>query len=347
MVLGRIVKLGITVVLVVIVLVVGGFLTGVLGVPSVAVDDPGDWGNVSEAETEVVTSINVSNPNPIGVTLGSGVDAEYGVELNGVRLITGQRDRVSIPSGDSTIELVSTVDNDRIVPWWREYVRAGETIELAATGEVRVNAVLSRTLTVGPYEQTLLADEQPVIDAFDGAVSDLEGRYPEDEAISDRVGYEIRDASASWASVSNETTTMDVTFRIHNPGAVPVPLVPDGFRLDARANDVDLFSAQGDALSPESVDGDAVLQPGQQREVTYTVELENDRIDDWFRSHVERDERTELTVTPQLFFEVPGTGTRIAVPPDAAGYSCQFQTGLLVDGQQTQTDCGSGGSVGT
>lgn len=347
MVLGRILKLGITVVLVVIVLVVAGFLTGVLGVPSVAVDDPGDWGTVSEAETEVVTSINVSNPNPIGVTLGSGVTARYGVALNDVRLIEGQRDRVSIPSGQSTIELVSTVDNDRIVPWWREYVRADETIELAATGRVRVDAIVGRTLTVGPYEQTLLADEQPVIDAFDAALSDLEGRYPSDSAISDRVGYEIRDASASWASVSNETTTMDVTLQVSNPGSVPVPLVPDGFRLDARANDVDLFSAQGDALSPKSVDGDALLRPGEQREVTYTVELDNERIDDWFRSHVEREERTELTVTPQLFFEVPQTGTRIAVPPDAAGYTCQFQTGLLVDGQETRTDCGSGGGVGT
>jgi LEA14-like dessication related protein len=83
--------------------------------------------------------------------------------------------------------------------------------------------------------------------------------------------------------------------------------------------------------------------PGEERTVTYTVEMDNENIDDWFRSHVANEERTELTIKPQLFFEVPETGTEIAVPQDSPGYTCDFQTGLLVDGQQTETNCDSGG----
>lgn len=345
MALGRIVGSVVGVVLLIVVLVVAGFLTGILGVPGVAVDDPGDWGSVSEERTEVITTLNVSNPNPIGVTLGRGLDAEYAVALNGVRLITGGRDEISIPSGDSTVELVSTVDNERIVPWWRAYVRSNETIGLAASGEVNVDAIVSETISIGPFERRLMTDQRPIIDAFDGAVSDMEGSYTRSVGPGS-VGYEVREASAAWAGVSNETTTMDVTFRLYNPGDVPIPLVPDGFRMNAEANDIALFTAQGDALSTDSVEDGALLAPGEEREVTYTVELGNERIDDWFRSHVERDERTELTVQPQLFFEVPRTGTRVAVPPESAGYTCTFQTGLLVDGQNTTTTCGSGGGVG-
>lgn len=330
-----------------IVLVVVGYLTGVLGLPTVEVADVGDWGTVSENETTVVTTLQVSNPNPIGVSMADGFSAEYAVEFNGVGLLSGARDSISIPSGTSTTQLVSTIDNDKIVPWWREYVRNDETIELRATGQAEVNALGSRTIQFPAYEQTVLEDSQPVIDALSGAVSSMEGSYARDVGLG-TVGYEIREANATWRNVSEQHTWMNVNVRIHNPGDVPVPLMPDGFRLSAEANDVSLFSAQRGALSAESVDGDALLGPGETRTVTFTVTLSNENVDDWFRSHVERGEKTELTVTPQLVFEVGQTGTEFTIPSQEAGasYTCQFQTGLLVDDQESDTTCGSGGQVG-
>lgn len=344
MVLRRIAKLLGVAVLALVVLLVAGYLTGVLGLPTVEVSDRGDWGNTTENETEVITTLNVSNPNPIGIRLGEGFAANYSVDFNGVRLITGERDEIAIPRGDSTVELVSTVDNRKIVPWWREYVRNDETIDLEASGEVEISALISKTVSLPAYEQTVLADQQPVVDAFSAAVQSMEGNYSKTAGVTE-VGYQIRDANASWGSVTEAYTILNVDFRIHNSGDVAVPMVPEGFRMNAEANDIALFEAGRGSMSPKSVDEDATLVPGETRTVTYAVNLTNGRVDDWFLSHIERDEHTTLQISPQLVFEVGVTGTEFAIPQDGAGYTCELQTALLVDDQQTETTCGSGGGL--
>ena len=65
------------------------------------------------------------------------------------------------------------------------------------------------------------------------------------------------------------------------------------------------------------------------------------KIDDWFRSHVERGERSTIEVRTSLAFESPRTGTTIRVPGDGpVTYTCEFQTAMLVDDQETATTCG-------
>ena len=321
------------------------YLTGIIGLPSVTVDDPGDWGNTTENSTGIVTTLNVDNPNPIGVTLSSGFSAEYQVAMNDVELVTGSRDAISIPKGKSTIQLRSALDNDKLDSWWVAFVRNDETIEMRATGSADVSAVLSKTISFPAFEQTLLEDQRPVVDSFDAAVSDMEGAYTADAGLAS-AGYEIRDASAEWGEVTEPTSNMTLTFEIHNPGDVPVPLVPDGFRLNATGNAVPLFTASGDALTPQNVTRDATLAPGETRTVVYTVAMDNKNIDEWFVSHVRNDEQTDFVIKPQLEFEIPDTDVGITIPRDGPGYRCSLQTAILVDNQSTETTCGSGGSAG-
>lgn len=336
----RLLKLVGVLLVVVAVLLAFGFATGTLGVPSVTVEDPGEWGTTTEETTEIETTLAVENPNPLGVTVSDGFSAQYWVALNDVRLVEGQREAISIPKGSSTITLTSTMDNDQIVPWWVEYVRAGETIEMRASGAATVNVFGQRELDFPEQERTLLEDQQPVIDAFSAAVSTMEGEYT---AGSGTAGYEIRNADAEWATVTEETSNMTLTMDIHNPGSVPVPLVPDGFRFNATANDVPLFTASGDALSPESVDRGAMLAPGETRTVEYTVTMTNDNIDDWFRSHIANGEQSDLVIKPRLEFGVSEIGTSITIP-NHGGYECEFRTTILED-QEGGSTCGSGGSV--
>lgn len=329
-----------------IVLLVVAYLAGIIGAPSVVVEDPGDWGNTTDDETEIHTTLRVDNPNPLGIKLSDGVSAEYQVALNGVTLVDGEQNAISIPEGESTITLTSTLDNDKLVPWWVAYVRNNETIEMRATGSAEVSAVVSKTISFPAQEQTLQADQRPVIDAVDGAVTTMEGEYTAgvDPAT---VGYEIREASATWGEVTEATSKMNVTYRIHNPGAVAVPLVPDGFRIDATANDVDLFSANRSALTPTNVDRGAILESGETRTVVYTVTVTNDKVDDWFVSHVDNDEQTRLVIDPSMEFGLPDRGVTIQVPENGPGYACDFQTAILEDDQETTSNCGSGGSVST
>ena len=320
------------------------YLTGIIGLPSVGVDDPGDWGNTTENSTEIITTLNVNNPNPIGVTVSSGFSAEYQVAMNDVELVQGSRDSISIPKGESTIELRSALDNDKLTPWWVAFVQNNETIEMRATGSADISAIVSKTVSFPAFEQTLLEDQRPVVDSFDGAVSDMEGSYTADAGLAS-AGYEIRDASAEWGEITEPTSNMTLTYEIHNPGDVPVPLVPDGFRLDATGNDVPLFTAGRDALTPQNVGPNAMLAPGETRTVVYTVSMDNENIDEWFVSHVRNEEQTEFVIDPKMEFAIPDTDIGITVPQDGPGYSCDLQTGILVDNQTTETNCGSGGSA--
>ncbi|MFB6200700.1 MAG: hypothetical protein ABEI98_01675 [Halorhabdus sp.] len=56
-------------------LIAVALFTGLLGVPSVAIEDVGDWATVSEAQTDVITTVRVHNPNPIGLPVGDSVSA--------------------------------------------------------------------------------------------------------------------------------------------------------------------------------------------------------------------------------------------------------------------------------
>ncbi|MFW6018397.1 MAG: LEA type 2 family protein [Halapricum sp.] len=325
-----------------IVLLAVGFYTGAIGVPSVTVENPGEWGTMTDETTEIETTIHVENPNPLGISISEGVAAQYWVDLNGIRLVEGERESISIPEGSSTLTLTSTMDNDKIVSWWVEYVRNDETIAMHATGNATVDAFGDRHVSFPVHEETLLEDSRPVIEAFSAAISTMEGEYTVGTEPA-TAGYEVRDTSAEWATITEDRSNMTLTLEVHNPGSVPVALVPDGFRLDATANDVELFTASGDELTPDSVDSDAILESGETRTVEYTVAMDNDNVDDWFLSHIRNGEQSDLVIEPRMEFGVPETGDTITIPEDG-GYQCQFSTAILED-QDSDSNCGSGGSA--
>lgn len=327
------------------------YLTGVIGPPSVAIEDEGDWGTVSEDRTEVVTTLRVSNPNPIGVSFGKGLRASYRVYLNDVRVASGERTGINVPRGTSTLELSSYISNDRIAPWWVAFVRDNETLTVRVDGRVRASAFGRSTTTTFPEQtRTVLENETPIIDSMSGALSTLEGSYttearigagPVSETLT--VGYEVERAWATWGTVNRTSTQLLFHVRLHNPSKrVPMPAAPDGLATSIEMNGVSLVDVRGEAFGLRSVDRDALIRPGEMREVVYVATMDNDRVDDWFRSHVERGERSTIEIRTSLLFEVPRTGNTIRIPRDGPlTYTCEFQTAMLVDDQETATTCGA------
>ena len=341
------------VVVAILVLVAALYLTGVVRPPSVTIEDEGDWGTVTEERTEVVTTLRVSNPNSVGVSLGKGMSASYRVYLNDVRVAQGERTGIDVPRGTSRLELSSYIENDRIAPWWVAFVRANETLTVRVDGRVRARAFgLTTSANFPSQTRTMLANETPIIDSMSGAMSSLEGTYTKEATIGTgsvsetvTVGYEVDRAWATWGSVNRSTTVMLFHVRLYNPGQrIPMPAAPDGLALGIEMNDVSIIDVRGDAFGVRSVDRDALLAPGETREIVYVATMDNDRVDDWFRSHVERGERSTIEVRTSLAFESPRTGTTIRVPGDGpVTYTCEFQTAMLVDDRTAGTTCGSVG----
>jgi LEA14-like dessication related protein len=333
----------------VVAVVVGLYVAGVLQAPTVGVADIGDWGTVSEEETEIVTTVWVDNPNPVGASVGDGLSASYHIDMNGVRLAEGEKSGLAIQPGNNTVALRTNVQNENIAPWWVAFVQANETIDLTAGGTVTANTGLTATAGVPSVNRTLFADSTPVIDALSAAANESTGTYmagtsdvtgdgPRDEDLT--VGYRIERGWATWGPVDESTTTARFHFVVSNPGDVRVPAEPDGFRLHLVMNDVELFTAEGNALTLSN-GAPETIPPGERRVVNYTVTMDNDKVDDWFRSHVRNDERTDVEANLQLVFRPDRvSGVEIAAPAGGVtAATCDLQTAILVDDQETETTC--------
>jgi len=333
-----------------VVVIAGAFAVGILGVPSGGVEDVGDWGKAEEEQTEIITTVWVNNPNPIGVNLGSGLQANYTINMNGVPVAEGNKTGVSVGSGNNTIELRTFLQNEQLQPWWVTYVRNNETIHVTADGEATIDAGVGDADVPFPnVEETMLADQTPIITSLSESAAAAEGDYSRtvDVGAEDlTVGYEVREAYAEWGEVNQSATTVLFRYEIHNPGDVPVPAVPDGFEVDVRMNDVEMFGGGVDEMTPRDVAFDSMIPPGETQEVVFEMQMDNEKIDDWFRSHVQNNESTTVESEVRLVFQVEETGTTLRVPEDGVTYRCQLQTAILVDDQESETNCGSGGGVG-
>ena len=336
------------------------YLLGIIGAPAAGLVDRGDWGEVTDERTEIVTTVYVDNPNPIGVSLGNTVTAEYDIVLNDVVLAEGTKSDIEIPKGNSTTELRTDIINERLGQWWVRYVRANETVELDVNATMNVSAVVSASHDVH-RNRTMLNESTPVIDALSASVNETTGTYTESVSASEvddsltgdalgdsdavTVGYEVRRGWATWSEVSESETTVEFHMLVHNPGDVPVPAAPDGIGVSIDMNDVRTFEAESGELSAGSVSGDEVIEPGETEEVTYTVTMENDKVDDWFTSHVRENagpgqEATAVTAQFQVVFGNPVTGGEFRFPQDSpVTYDCDFQTDILVDGQNSSSTC--------
>jgi len=341
---GTLRKVAIAVGVVVLVLGIGvGYLALTFQPPDATVEDEGDWGEVNESSTEVVTTIQVRNENDYAISVGSNVGAEYYLYFNDVRVASGQKKGVNIPKGNSTIELRTYIDNEQLVPWWAEFVRADETIVMDTNITVKAGLLgqkFSKNFSLD--QRRMLEDETPMIDSLSSAASETEGRYTVDAGV-DEVGYVVEDGYAEWGEVEGNQTTVLFKFDITNPSdSVAIPSEPDGLRANVEMNGVDLMDVSGDEFEMRS--SPDPIEPGETRTVVYAVELDNEKIDDWFRTHVEKDEVTDVEVTFGLTFAAQGQ--TFDVPPQGgATYTCQFQTGMLVDDQQTDTTCGDESSA--
>lgn len=336
--------------------------------PTAGLEDIGDWGEVSQDRTEIITSLWVNNPNPLGISIGRNVQASYELYLNDVNVAEGTKRGVSISSGNNTVEVSTEVRNKQLPAWWVAFIQNNETIP--------VRAETSATVRLGPVtasppipneNRTLLTNSTPVISSLSQVAGQTEGTYTttvDGNRIQDNIdrplleqtiastepvtlGYEIRRGWATWGEVNDDSTTVYFHFVIHNPSEkASIPATPDNIGVTVNMNDVEMFTAQSsdttlqnpeDFSTKQGIES-RVLRPGETEEAVYAVTMDNDKIDEWFVSHVQRGEQTEIRTELQLVFSVGETTFRIPENSQLA-FTCDLQTAILVDNQETQTTC--------
>ncbi|MFC7069129.1 LEA type 2 family protein [Halobaculum lipolyticum] len=323
----------VAVVAVVLVAAVGGAVAlGVLGAPSVVGVD-NRFGDVTNETTTVQSELIVDNPNPFGVRLG-GLTADYGVTMNGITMADGEKEGVRVTSGTTSIPFETDLDNSKIPAWWVSHVRDDEHTDL------RVNADVRSSLVGRSYTTQVSRDvDTSIVSAFrTDEPTPLNANAP---LVSDPVLI-LERTEADWGTVNNDTTEVEMTLYLTNPKSYPIVISEIGY--DISMNDV----AVGNGTAARST----TIPPGETVPVEATTAIRTQRLDEWWVSHLQRNQVTDLRMPFSLVVDLSdaGAGER-RIPLDAYQRTVEtdvFGTKNASDGGDTGTADGSdGGDTGT
>ncbi|MFC4360007.1 LEA type 2 family protein [Halobium salinum] len=300
--------------------------TGVFGAPSVAGVD-NRFGPVDDETTAVETDLHVSNPNPLGVSFGDAT-VDYAVSMNGVGMAEGTKSGVALDRGASTLAFRTDMHNERIPDWWVSHVRNDERTTLT------VDASVSSPLLGGAGVDAPAVEREVETDLVGGFASNetrpVNASRP---LVSDPVLY-VNETDAAWGEVNDSATPIDTNFTLYNPKPVPVALTEVGYTVTM--NDVTVGQGASDRTY--------VVPSGEARTLETTTRIDNSELDEWWVSHLQRNQTTDLRI--EFYATLRVGGDSIRVPLDSLTYEKTFETdvfGTKADGGEVAN--ASGGST--
>ncbi|EMA55966.1 MULTISPECIES: LEA type 2 family protein [Halococcus] len=290
-------------------LIVGGAVVfGVIERPSI-VDSESRFAGVNASTTVVDTDVVVTNPNPIGVRL-SNTTVGHTITMNDIEMGTGKKNGFELSDGNTTIGLTTAIDNQRIPAWWASHVANGERSQVVATARVR-SSLLGRTASVSETETI----ETHITDGFNSTESrPVNANLP---LVDDPVLVVDR-TSATWGEVTDEATPLATEIVVSNPTSIPYAIS----RIDYEVTMNDVTVGNGTTARGYTVPA------GGQETIRGDVAIDNSKLDEWWVSHIEREQQTELQVDFTAVVELPD-GETVRVPLDELGYTTQVETDVL------------------
>jgi|AntRauTorcE11898_2_1112593.scaffolds.fasta_scaffold00061_18 LEA14-like dessication related protein len=249
---------------------------GVVGVPSV-MDFQNEFSGVNESTTVIGSDIAVRNPNPIGAGF-LGVSAEYDISMNDVRMANGSTGTISMPPGNSTIDLETHLDNDRIPAWWTSHVERDEQTTVAVNATVESD-LLGQSAQV-PKTRTIETD---MLSSFNSTKT--RPVNASSVLVDDPILY-VNETAAQWGETSEARTGIVVDFYVYNPKQYAIPISKLNYTIDM--NDVRVGAG-------ENTD-EKLLPPEELTRVRTVTYIQNEKLDEWWVSHVERDQVTDVVI---------------------------------------------------
>ena len=293
------------------VLVAIGFFLGVFGVPTLnSIDN--EFGTVNETQTEIRTNVSVNNPNPIGVSFG-GLKIDYTVGMNGIPMANGTRTGLSIQTGNSSLQFVTSLDNTKIPDWWYTHIRNGERTDVTIDATASHSALGSAPPVT--QSQPVTTD---IISAFDSTETrPIDANRP---LVDDPVLYLNETAGEFGDELTRERTPINLDFTVFNPKAYPYAVTEIGYTITM--NNI--------TVGEGSTTGEQVIAPRSESTLSTATVIQNDRLDQWWVSHLQNEEVTDLKI--DFYFvvdpDVPGVEP-ITIDSEKLDYETTIETNIL------------------
>ncbi|MFB9804056.1 LEA type 2 family protein [Haladaptatus pallidirubidus] len=202
------------------------------------------------------------------------------------------------------------MQNRKIPAWWVTHIRNDEQTTLRIQSEVRSSAV-GRSVRV-PYEDEIETD-------IIGQFNSTETRPVNASApfVSDPVLY-VNETGANWGSVTQERTPIQLRMRAYNPKSIPYTISEIGYEMTM--NDVPV--GNGTTAQPYTIPAKS------EKTLRLQANIRNQQLDDWWVSHLENDQVTELQIEFHAKIDLP-TGDTVRVPLRSMTYERQIETEIF------------------
>ncbi|MFP3909490.1 MAG: LEA type 2 family protein [Archaeoglobaceae archaeon] len=240
------------------------------------------WGEVTSEETELVSTIVVDGPNFVPIPLS---DVKVDIYMNGIHMGTGSAVGDTTISGRDEIEISSRIENERLRDWWLTHIRNGEETEVKIRGTL-VFGVLGYGLEV-PVENNVRFN------------TSILSKMSSKEVRMGFTGFDalvMKNMEFKWDVEKESDTAIIVTMDVRNNLPVKIPLRSIDYQM--KMNGVKI--AQGASSDHRSIPASG------QREIRMEMTMDNSKIPQWWVTHIQKGERTAVSIDMQLTLEMDG-----------------------------------------
>jgi LEA14-like dessication related protein len=336
-------KLILAVVALVIVIVAAGgiaYATGMLRPPELEGINL-SWGEVTPTTTTVHAIIQVNNRLPFGLG-AEAIGIKIPVYFYNVQAAEFNLTGLSLPSGSSTLEATATIIQAKLPQWWPDFVNQGGLLFIHTRPSVSVN-IFGIPLSIAlPEIRTkvsipiikYMGSKEPMTMGFDDAPLPEIARNPGAHFTSSspppvpaRPVLTVESWELHWGNVTIETTQVLGTVVLRNELPVPIPI--QGLRLGLDVNEIRVVPDVN--ITPTQ----PVLPPGESVPMALEANVDNEKLVQWWTSHLQREEETVVTARigmDLILPEVSGFGfTEPILLPlvPIPAFECKIQTDIM------------------
>jgi len=238
------------------------------------------WGEITNNYTEILTEIEVYNPNPFSIPIKDVLTEVY---LNSMKVGEGKSLQSEIkPKTKSTILISTKIDNEKIPKWWISHIKNGEKSMLGVKG------YLIFDLRVTTFKFEISEMKRKIETNFLGFFSEKQsfdlGIY--------RVTVES--VRTEWGDVDYNVTQIIAEFKIKNENIVPLYLKRMHYIITV--NDI--------VLGEGYTDVNEIVQPKSSAEIPVILNIQTQKIKDWWISHIRNGEKSEVSIKIRQYVEI-------------------------------------------
>ena len=255
-------------------LIILGFITGILSIPSIK-NISNKWGPVTDETTEIISSITIENNNPFKITIPR-VDVDYSLKMNDIEMAHGTIDKINLEKGDTTIDLTSYFNNSRIPAWWVSHIKNNETTVVKIEPIVVIDAEFAEPHIDAPSKTI------PIETNLLESVNNLDEKTIEAGSIN----LTFTPVSINWGNVSDDKTELLLVFNFYNSFPVSIPIPEINYKISM--NDIKI----GNGTIEDSI----ILESYNDTLINITTNIDNNMLDDWFVSHLQNNELSVLEI---------------------------------------------------